>query len=182
MASSTAPWDVSSILPTVTGQIQSYLDDGSGATDQNRQDTEAPPQENSAQTVRNLARQISRTSSYAEPLNPFTEGKTDPQLDPNSDDFNTQAWVNSMLAIQSRDPDRYPSRTAGVSFTNLSVHGYGSATDYQQTVGNIWLHYFGKLKRLIGVGKKLTKIQILRDFEGLVEAGEMLVVLGRPGR
>ena len=32
---------------------------------------------------------------------------------------------------------------------------------------------------LTGRGK--TKIQILRDFEGLVHSGEMLVVLGRPG-
>jgi hypothetical protein len=87
-----------------------------------------------------------------------------------------------MLALQSRDPERYPTRIAGVSFTNLNVHGFGSPTDYQKTVGNIWLDYFGKFRRLIGVGKKLTKIQILRDFEGLVKAGEMLVVLGRPGR
>lgn len=35
---------------------------------------------------------------------------------------------------------------------------------------------------MVGVGKKLTKIRILREFDGLLETGEMLVVLGRPGR
>ena len=33
---------------------------------------------------------------------------------------------------------------------------------------------------MTGTGKQ--KIQILRDFDGLVKSGEMLVVLGRPGR
>jgi hypothetical protein len=166
--------------------VTNYSDNGIGPTDQIHQAVEPPSPEVSAQTVRNLARQLSRSSivsrNDAEPLNPFQSEKTDPQLDPTSDEFNAQEWVKSILAIQSRDPERYPSRTAGVSFTNLNVHGYGSATDYQKTVGNVWLDYFGKFKRLIGVGKKLTKIQILRDFEGLVRAGEMLVVLGRPGR
>jgi ATP-binding cassette, subfamily G (WHITE), member 2, PDR len=186
MAAAPPPWGFGSIAPAFTEQIKSYLEDGMEAIDQTRPEVEAPSQEVSAQTVRNLARQMSRASTAsrydAEPLNPFRDDKSDPQLDPNSDEFSAQEWVKSMLAIQSRDPERYPKRTAGVSFTNLNVHGYGSPTDYQKTVGNIWLDYFGKLKRLIGVGKKLTKIQILRDFEGLVKAGEMLVVLGRPGR
>jgi ATP-binding cassette, subfamily G (WHITE), member 2, PDR len=186
MSTAPAPWGFSSIAPAFTGQVKNYLDDGAGAIEQNRHDVEVPSQEVIAQNVRNLARQISRQSTTsrqdAEPLNPFQEIKTDLQLDPNSDEFSAQAWVKSMLAIQSRDPERYPMRTAGVSFTNLNVYGYGSPTDYQKTVGNVWLHYLGMFKRLIGVGKKLIKIQILRDFEGLVKAGEMLVVLGRPGR
>jgi len=40
------------------------------------------------------------------------------------------------------------------------------------------LDHFGRFGRWVGVGKQLRKIQIL---EGLVESGEMLVVLGRPG-
>lgn len=186
MAAAPRLWGFGSIAPVFTKKIKSYLKDGTEATDQTRPEVEAPSQEVSAQTVRTLARQISNASIATRydpgPLNPFQDEKSDPQLDPNSAEFSAQEWVKSMLAIQSRDPERYPKRTAGVSFTNLNVHGYGSPTDYQKTVGNIWLDYFGKLKRLIGVGKKLTKIQILRDFEGLVKAGEMLVVLGRPGR
>lgn len=37
----------------------------------------------------------------------------------------------------------------------------------------------GLFNKITGRGKR--KIQILRNFEGLVKSGEMLVVLGRPG-
>jgi ATP-binding cassette subfamily G (WHITE) protein 2 (PDR) len=177
-------WSFRSLILSFARRIKNYPEDGN--RDQTQQEVVA--QEDPEQTVRNLARQMSRELSASrkdtEPLNPFKEGIgiIDPQLDPNSDEFNVQAWIKSMLAIKSRDPDRYPSRTAGVTFTNLNVHGYGSPTGYQKTVGNLWLDYLGRLRRFIGIGKKLTKIQILRDFEGLVRSGEMLVVLGRPGR
>lgn len=41
------------------------------------------------------------------------------------------------------------------------------------------LEVVGLFNRLTGRGK--TKIQILRDFEGLIKSGDMLVVLGKPG-
>jgi hypothetical protein len=185
-ATPSSPEGSSSIVTAFTRQTTNQLEGGAGAFDQAGQEVEAPSKDVPAQIVRNLARQISYTSissrRNAEPLNPFQANNTDPQLDPISDKFSAKAWVKSMLTLQSRDPERYPLRTAGVSFTNLNVHGYGSPTDYQKTVGNIWFHYLGRFKRFIGVGKKLTKIRILRDFEGLVKPGEMLVVLGRPGR
>lgn len=37
----------------------------------------------------------------------------------------------------------------------------------------------GLFNKITGRGQ--TKIQILRDFEGLVRSGELLVVLGKPG-
>lgn len=48
-----------------------------------------------------------------------------------------------------------------------------------RTFANIVLEAVGLFNKVTGRGK--TKIQILRDFEGLVKSGEMLVVLGRPG-
>ena len=66
----------------------------------------------------------------------------------------------------------------GVSFSNLHVHGFGSSTDYQKTVGNVPLDCLGSA---LGVGGKLKKIQILRDFRGLVRSGKMCIVLGWPG-
>lgn len=68
----------------------------------------------------------------------------------------------------------YPSRVAGVAYKNLSAHGFGEATDYQKTFGNYPLELGSLLKRLIG-RRQQTKIQILRDFDGLVRSGEMLV-------
>jgi ATP-binding cassette subfamily G (WHITE) protein 2 (PDR) len=79
----------------------------------------------------------------------------------------------------SRDPERYPTRTAGVSFRNLNVHGFGTPTDYQKTFGNYPLEVGSIFNAITGRGK--SKIDILRNFDGLVRSGEMLVVLGRPG-
>ncbi|KAK0441238.1 ABC-2 type transporter-domain-containing protein [Desarmillaria tabescens] len=122
-----------------------------------------------------------QSASRSKPIefgNPF-QGSKDLQLDPHSEHFNYQSWIRSVLSITSRDPDRYPQRTAGISFRNLNVFGYGKSTDHQKTVGNILLD----IPRLIAelLGSKGRRIDILRDFEGVLRAGEMLVVLGRPG-
>lgn len=41
------------------------------------------------------------------------------------------------------------------------------------------LEVAGLFNKITGKGKR--KIQILRDFEGLIRSGELLVVLGKPG-
>lgn len=137
--------------------------------------------------ITELARQFTRMSTYTIPKdgeldNPFNS--TNPIFQPGSDTFNVKAWVKALMHMTSRDPERYPNRTAGVFFKNLNVHGYGSAFDYQKDVGNLWMESLGSLTKSFGgdAHKGETKIQILRDFDGLVKAGEMLVVLGRPGR
>ncbi|CZT45851.1 probable ABC1 transport protein [Rhynchosporium secalis] len=112
-------------------------------------------------------------------VNPFSE-TSNPVLDPRSDSFNYKSWMRTILAIHSRDPERYPKRVAGIAYRNLSAHGFGEATDYQKTFGNYPLEIPSLFKRIIG-RRQQTKIQILRDFDGLVRSGEMLVVLGRPG-
>lgn len=115
-----------------------------------------------------------------EVVNPFF-GSEHPLLDPNSGTFSSKAWLETLMNIASRDPERYPKRVAGVAYKNLSAHGFGEPTDYQKTFGNYPFRLLSLAKRLFGRGKK-TRIQILRDFDGLVKSGEMLVVLGRPGR
>jgi ABC-type multidrug transport system fused ATPase/permease subunit len=112
-------------------------------------------------------------------INPF-EGSESPLLNPSSGKFSARAWIKNLVAIQSRDPERYPGRTAGIAYKNLSAHGFGQPTDYQKTFGNYPLEIPSLFKRLIGQQHE-TKIQILRNFDGLVKSGEMLVVLGRPG-
>jgi hypothetical protein len=113
-------------------------------------------------------------------VNPFV-GSENTLLDPHSEKFSHEAWIRTLIGITSRDPEHYPRRVAGISYRNLNVHGYGVPTDYQKTFGNYPLEILEKFKSLIGISQK-TKIQILRNFDGLVKSGEMLVVLGRPGR
>jgi hypothetical protein len=107
-------------------------------------------------------------------------GKEDARLSPGSGSFDVKTWVRAVLNVQDRDPERYPRRTAGVSFRNLSAYGFGSSTDYQKDVGNVWLDTGGLARKLLGREKK-HRIDILRNFDGLVKSGETLVVLGRPG-
>ncbi|KAK4951129.1 Multidrug resistance protein, partial [Elasticomyces elasticus] len=131
------------------------------------------------QQVLQLARSLTRQSTYQDLSdNPF-EAEKDSVLDPNSPNFSAKAWVRSMLKLQAQDPEKNPQRTAGIAFRNLNVWGYGDAADYQKSVGNVFLEVVGLARKLLGA--KQRKIDILRDFEGLVDSGEMLVVLGPPG-
>ncbi|KAL9123282.1 MAG: hypothetical protein Q9187_000154 [Circinaria calcarea] len=126
-----------------------------------------------------LTRQSASFSSEETLENPFTGLSEDSLLNPRGPNFSARAWIKNALAIRSRDPDRYPQRTAGIAFRNLSVHGFGSPTDYQKDVFNSILSIGSLVRRLAGSGK--NKLQILDSFDGLVKSGEMLVVLGRPG-
>jgi ATP-binding cassette subfamily G (WHITE) protein 2 (PDR) len=142
--------------------------------------------ESEEEKITELARALSRASAHGaknekgELVNPFL-GSENPLLDPNSGKFSPKVWLETLMNIESRDPERYPKRVAGVAYKNLSAYGFGEPTDYQKTFGNYPFTLLSQAKRLVGKGQK-TRIQILRDFDGLVKSGEMLVVLGRPGR
>jgi hypothetical protein len=130
-----------------------------------------------------MARQLTRRSTHfstSNATNPFFEDNKESALHPDSPSFKVKDWIRSLLAAQRGDPDRFRERTAGVAFKNLSVHGFGSATDYQKDVANAILGVAGLVRKLTKTG--LQKVQILNEFTGLVRSGEMLVVLGRPGR
>jgi pleiotropic drug resistance (PDR) family protein len=129
--------------------------------------------------ARRLTRQSTRFSTKSTLHNPFKTDDPESTVNPNSPNFRARDWMKMLLAIRSRDPDRYPDRTAGVAFKNLSVYGFGSPTDYQKDVLNTLLEVGTLVRRLAGM--KMQKIQILREFDGLVKSGEMLIVLGRPG-
>ncbi|KAH7478539.1 hypothetical protein FOMA001_g9040 [Fusarium oxysporum f. sp. matthiolae] len=72
-----------------------------------------------------------------------------------------------------------PPKTTGVAFQNLNVYGFGTDTDFQKSVGNIFLDAITFAKRVIN--KKQERVDILYDLEGVVYSGEMLCVLGPPG-
>lgn len=131
------------------------------------------------EVVRSLARRYTRASTYSgiegNPLQP----EPDSVLDPNGANFRPRAWAKAMLKQREEQNDRFLGRTAGVAFKNLSAHGYGSDTDYQKTVGNFPLQLIGLARKVMKSGQR--RIDILRHFDGLIRAGEMLVVLGPPG-
>ena len=96
--------------------------------DLSREQTPSPtssPLPNAAE-VHELARTLTRTSSLHRTkshtgaglveFNVFSELNDNKKLDPLSPEFDVRAWVASITQITSRDPERYPSRSAGVSF------------------------------------------------------------------
>ncbi|KAF9269259.1 hypothetical protein L218DRAFT_851868 [Marasmius fiardii PR-910] len=136
------------------------------------------------QEVTRLARTItgiSERQSHYDPTDdsgPFS-GDVDPSMDPRSGKFDHHRWMRWMLDLRTRHLGRDSGRTAGISFTNLNVHGYGTPTDYQKTVGNVVWAIPGIIKGLFGFGGQ--RIDILRNFKGVLKDGEMLIVLGPPG-
>ena len=129
--------------------------------------------------VHQLARRYTQQSIYSTTSqNPFA-AEPGSKLDPNGENFSARAWCKAMLQIHTEDDRAHPLRTLGVAFSNLNVYGFGFDTDYQKSVGNVWLEALGLVRKIMG--QRERKIEILQNLEGLVEAGEMLVVLGPPG-
>lgn len=125
--------------------------------------------------------QFPSIGTYENPLNPFLNVPPGSPLDPSSDTFSAKKWLTNLVGFIMKEQERYSYRTSplGVCFSNLDVHGFGLPTDYQKTVGNVFLE-LGRFFRCWG-GSGKQKVQILKGFDGVLESGEMLLVLGRPG-
>jgi ATP-binding cassette subfamily G (WHITE) protein 2 (PDR) len=136
-------------------------------------------------TVGDLARQLTLCSvqpPYAGVREEDTlfHPKKESDLDPYSSNFSSKAWARKIVDIASRDANK-TLRKAGIAYRNLSVHGFGSDTDFQATVTNVFISGMRMLEDAVR-SKKNGKVQILSGLDGLVESGEMLIVLGPPGR
>ncbi|KZW03209.1 hypothetical protein EXIGLDRAFT_803466 [Exidia glandulosa HHB12029] len=133
--------------------------------------------------IQHLARQITRQSLLAggQGFSPFDSHSKDTELDPNSAHFNFRAWISTLVNCSARNEGGHTVRTDGVSFRNLGVHGFGKPTDFQKDVVSVLVSAYETILSAVGFRRGVHKIQILRNFDGLVRGGEMLLVLGRPG-
>ena len=98
-----------------------------------------------------------------------------PEFDPNNPSFNFYLWIRKF--IQLLEQQNIKIRRSGFTFKNLSVSGKGAALVLQQTVGSILMQFFRYRELFSHPPEK----QILRNFNGHVNSGELLIVLGRPG-
>lgn len=132
--------------------------------------------------IHSLARVFSNMSkapsSNTTMVNPFDDHKIS-ALDPFSCDFDAEEWAKHFFHTIGSDPERYPQRTAGVSYRDVAVFGFGSDTDYQKDVVNVMYHAVNVIKESF---RPKRRVPILTEFDGLIKSGEMCVVLGRPGR
>jgi ATP-binding cassette, subfamily G (WHITE), member 2, PDR len=127
--------------------------------------------------VQDLARTFTSESRNLQNGGIFT--LTDPNscLNPNSSNFNAPAWARALVDKIASSGGSF--RTSGVCFQNMTVSGYSAGTRYQKNVLNVWLEAIGLARQTFG--RRKSRAAILRDFDGVVQKGEMLVVLGPPG-
>jgi ATP-binding cassette subfamily G (WHITE) protein 2 (PDR) len=130
-----------------------------------------------------LATHLSRrASSYAgddklRTVATFDLPDDDPVLNPEHKSFNLTKWLK--VFMRNLDQEGISSKRAGIVFKNLNVSGTGAALQLQQTMADIVMAPI-RIGEMFGSGRKQHK-PILRNFEGVLKGGELLVVLGRPG-
>lgn len=101
----------------------------------------------------------------------------DPALDPASSDFDLNKWLQSF--VKTLQKEGITAKQTGVVYKNLNVFGSGAALQVQETVGSVVTAPL-RLGEFFSFGKKAPR-HILRNFDGFIRSGELLVVLGRPG-
>lgn len=127
--------------------------------------------------VQSLARRYTTQDNEAGARqNPFLVNPNENSpYNPASPSFNARKWAKAIVEMDTGSP-----RTAGVCFQDLNVFGFGTAFDYQKTAISAWLDVIGIGRDLLGMSQR-RRIDILRNCDGVVRKGEMLVVLGPPG-
>jgi ABC-type multidrug transport system fused ATPase/permease subunit len=131
--------------------------------------------------VADLAERLSHSSISRESESQALNPKPGSHLDPLSPIFDARSWVKELISLTESDPKSAPSRALGVAFKDLSVFGWGTGAESQKTTGNVLIGIASYLVRLVGGTQNETRVDILRAFEGVIEKGEMLLVLGPPG-
>lgn len=145
------------------------------ATEEQQSQQDTTPIE---QGIHDLARRLTIDSS-CEPGQIFPS-PANSALDYKSPKFDARAWVRAFYHVRKKALKGKAPTKAGIAFSNLSVYGFGTATDYQKTVGNWPLSLSNMAKLLLG-GKDSHRVDILHNLEGVVREGEMVAVLGPPG-
>jgi ABC-type multidrug transport system fused ATPase/permease subunit len=100
-----------------------------------------------------------------------------PALDPSNASFDLSKWIR--VIMERFRQEGHDNQKTGLVFKNLNVSGSGSALQLQDTVFTL-LTAPARIGEIFGSRKKDHK-QILRSFNGYMNAGELTIVLGRPG-
>ncbi|KAM0335133.1 hypothetical protein ACHAQA_000173 [Verticillium albo-atrum] len=156
------------------GSLNTLIADTGNASDNPAKDGEQV-YDGILQLARRLTTRSHGTSAPAS-LFPLDTGGP---LDPNSEKFSSKEWAKAFYKARMDSLSGNSPKTTGVAFQNLNVYGFGSDTDFQKSVGNIFLDAVEFARKVLN--KKQERVDILYDVEGVVHNGEMLCVLGPPG-
>ncbi|KGO61449.1 CDR ABC transporter [Penicillium expansum] len=131
------------------------------------------------ETLTRIATQRSRRqSTLGTSDNLAVLAQQDPSLDPQSGKFDLQKWLKAAFNDLNRDGD-HSGHSSDVIFKQLNVYGSGAALQFQDTVTSTLTAPF-RLPQIIRESHSPQR-RILKDFNGLLKNGELLLVLGRPG-
>lgn len=109
----------------------------------------------------------------------LSDNDDDPRLDPTSKTFDHYRWAQRTLT--SLNNANITLERQAVVFSNLSVSGSGSSLRFQETVVSSLMLPFRFAARAVPSSVSSSRRRILHSFDGLLQSGELLLVLGRPG-
>ncbi|KAJ5111144.1 hypothetical protein N7532_001679 [Penicillium argentinense] len=101
----------------------------------------------------------------------------DVTLDPQSKEFDLRKWLGAAMSDAARDGR--PGQNMGIVFKQLNVYGSGAALQFQDTVDSMLTAPL-RIPQVVRESHAPQR-RILKDFNGLLKKGELLLVLGRPG-
>lgn len=130
----------------------------------------------SSRFARTQSHRTQRTGSQLERTNTL-DGLAPgaPEVDPNNPKFDLYKYLRWTMSIL--DQDGIKIKRAGVVIKDVNVSGTGPALNLQGTVSSF-------LTSFLRIGEAFhhpPAKRILRNFNGVLKSGELLVVLGRPG-
>lgn len=102
----------------------------------------------------------------------------DPRLEPGNTKFDAYLWSRKRLRLLQQEGLKPPR--ASITFKNLRVSGSGDALQLQNTVGSVLTAPL-RPGNFLSFTKQKQHKTILRNFDGVIKSGELLMVLGRPG-
>ncbi|SMN20639.1 similar to Saccharomyces cerevisiae YDR406W PDR15 Plasma membrane ATP binding cassette (ABC) transporter [Maudiozyma saulgeensis] len=152
------------------------------------------------ETIKNLAKDLSSNSglkaenyttsrisevdsvlSDMKGIDPTTSDLEDQRLNPHNDNFSSTLWVKNLSALMNNDPEYYKPYSLDCIWQNLSTYGETSGIESQANLLNAPQKIVNKLYRKVKPVRKEKSFTILKEMEGCINPGELLVVLGKPG-
>lgn len=133
--------------------------------------------QNEIETLTRIATEQSHRQSVVPTHRLTSIAERDPSLNPQSPNFNLQKWLAA--AMTEAGKDGRTGQNMGIVFKNLNVYGSGAALQFQETVSSLVSAPL-RLPQVIRESHAPRR-RILKDFNGLLKKGELLLVLGRPG-
>ncbi|CAK7567984.1 MAG: hypothetical protein SEPTF4163_005962 [Sporothrix epigloea] len=154
----------------------------SGRSDLTRTHTNTMINENDRTAIRRIATAMSTTGRQGEAEAGPMAG--DPALDPTSPSFDLSKWLGKFIRAMRGEGNENTHMEPGVVFKNLIVSGSAPDLQVQQTVASMMLEALNlplRIGEALGLRQRAPNKRILNKFHGVVNGGELLVVLGRPG-